>query len=171
MTQKSRHELNREYGKRIVDQSLRVWSTLNKGVKRDTSMSSVVMRERSPSVAWQVLNSLVKVETSNLSKDSAKKNFESLGMIVGESAREYVARVKGLASEVRYDSVEATEEIYHRILTGLFPMLHFVREGFALRIGYTLLDLEQALINVELQKQPDGTDGHALTIGFKPQNN
>lgn len=72
-------------------------------------------------------------QDSSQAKYSAKKDFESLAMIIGESACEYVARVKGLASVVKYHGVEVTnEEICRRILKGLPPALHFVRE--ALRI-------------------------------------
>jgi len=34
-TEKSRAVLTHEYGKRVVDQSLSVWSTINKSVERD----------------------------------------------------------------------------------------------------------------------------------------
>lgn len=52
--------------------------------------------------------------------------------------------------------------------------LHFVREGesFALRICHSLIELRQALLNVdELHTQSDETDGHGLAASFKPRNN
>lgn len=77
------------------------------------------MTAKSPSEAWQVLASVVEDENSSLAKEHAKKNFEILAMM-GESAREYVARAKGLASAVKYRGVDVTdEEVYQRILTGL----------------------------------------------------
>lgn len=48
---------------------------------------------------------MIEDENSDLAKDNAKKKFGSLDMMVGELAREYVARAKDLASEVRYHQV------------------------------------------------------------------
>lgn len=49
--------------------------------------------------------------------------------------------------------------------------MHFVRERFALRVYYSLVDLEHALVKVEeLKKQPDALDGHALAGGFTSKN-
>ena len=63
--------------------------------------------------------------------------------------REY-ARAKGLASAVKYHGLDVSDiEICRRILKGLSPVLHFVREGFALRVGYSLIDFYQAIINWE----------------------
>lgn len=47
----------------------------------------MVMRAKSPSVAWQVLNSLVDNRNSSLDEDHEKKIFKYLAMIVEESAR------------------------------------------------------------------------------------
>lgn len=37
-------------------------------------------------------------------------NFKSLAVIVGESAREYVARTKGLASALKYHGIEVPDD-------------------------------------------------------------
>lgn len=77
-------------------------------------------------------------------------------MIVGgESSRENVARTKGLASAVKYHGIMINdEEICCRILRSIAPHMHFVREGFALRIDNSLAELEHTLVKVgELKKQ------------------
>lgn len=82
---------------------------------------------------------MVEDENSSYAKDNAEKDIESVTMIVGESAREYLARAKGLASAAKYHEVEvADKEICRCILAGL----HFFRESFALRIEYSLNELE-----------------------------
>lgn len=63
------------------------------------------------------------------------------------------------------------EELNNRILTGLPPHMHFVREGFAVRMKFSVVELKHALIKgEELQKRPGSSDGHALAAGFKPKN-
>lgn len=56
----------------------------------------MVMGAKSPTQAWNILTSMVEDQNSNYGKESAKKSFELLAMIVGESAHEFVARAKGL---------------------------------------------------------------------------
>lgn len=85
-TKKSRLELNQIYGKRIVDQSLSVWSALNKAVEKDRIILDMVM-----------------------SAKTTQKNCESLAMIIDESASEYLTRVKGQASAVKYCGVEVID--------------------------------------------------------------
>lgn len=85
---------------------------------------------------------MVKDKNSDIGKDHVKHNFESLTMMVGEPARESIARAKGLGSTVKHHRVEVPDKkSYRRILKGLPPSLHFVHDGFALRIGYSLVAL------------------------------
>lgn len=58
--------------------------------------SDVVVKAESPSEAWKVLNRVVEDENSQRAKNDTRKIFETLAMNVSESAREYVARTKGL---------------------------------------------------------------------------
>ena len=56
---KSRAELDREYGKIIVSDSVCVWAALTMAVERDSSISDIVMNAKSPSQAWIILTSMV----------------------------------------------------------------------------------------------------------------
>ena len=63
--------------------------------------------------------------------------------------REY-ATAKGLESAVKYHGLDVLDiEICRRILKSLSPVFHFVCEGFALRVGYSLIDFDQAIIHSE----------------------
>jgi len=99
-TQKSRNELYEQYGRDIVDKSLTAWNALNKAVERDSSISTMVMRTKPPSEASTLLRSMVESGDSDIACESAKKEFNDLKMIVGESAREYITHAKGLAAAV-----------------------------------------------------------------------
>lgn len=91
---------------------------------------------------------MVENENSDSAKDNSNKNFETMAIMVGEPAREYIARVKGLTNAVKYHRVElANIKVCRRMLNGLPSALNFVREGFALKAGYSLIELERALIN------------------------
>lgn len=81
-TKKSREELNQEYGRRLVDQSLSLWSALNKAVEKDSLFLNLVMRAKSPSEAWESLKSMVESDDITTDRENAKKNFELLAMIV-----------------------------------------------------------------------------------------
>ena len=85
-----------------------------------------------------------------------------------ERAREYAARAKGLAKAVEYQGVDVAEEkVCRGILNSLPSSMHFVREVFALKYDFSLVELNQALVNVEaLHKQRDGAKRHALAAGF-----
>ena len=87
-TQKSRNELYEQYGRDIVDKSLTAWNALNKAVERDSSISSTVMRAKSPSDTWTLLKGMVESDDSDIACESAKKEFNNLNIIVGDSARE-----------------------------------------------------------------------------------
>ena len=169
-TQKSQNELYDQYGRDIVDKSLTVWNALNKAVERDRSISTMVMRAKTPSDAWTLLKGMVESDDSDIACESAKKEFNNLKMIVGESAREYITRAKGLATTVRYQGTEVTErQLGNRILTGLPSHMRFVREGFALKLEFSVAELEHALIKAEeLHEQPDASDGHAMAAVSKP---
>lgn len=104
---------------------------------------------------------MVKDENNDFAKDNTKKKFESLAMIVGESAREYA---KGLARAVKYYGIEVPNETFN-------PALHFVRKGLSLRVVSSLPELEQALVNgEELRKQVYETGGHVLTASFRTRS-
>jgi len=128
------------------------------------------MNAKAPSPAWTILTSMVEDQNGTHARENAENEFESLSMLVDESMREYVARGKGLARAVEFHGVEVTEEkICRRILNGLPPSMHYVREAFALKYEFTLVEPEQALVNVEaLNRRQGGADGHALTAGFRP---
>lgn len=100
-SRESREELNDQYGREMVDLSLAVWRALNKAIEKDSSLSSMVMCTKSPFDAWKVLKSMVDSGDSDIAYD----NFKQLAMTVGESAREYVSRAKGLVSAVRYHGI------------------------------------------------------------------
>lgn len=90
-------------------------------------ISDLLVRAKSPSEACKVLSSMVGDEYSVIAKDNAKANYETLAMIVGESAHDFKARAKGLANDVKYRINVTDEETYRRILTGLLPMFNFAR--------------------------------------------
>lgn len=85
---------------------------------------------------------MVKDENSDLGKDNFKHNIKSLTMIVGEPARESIAKAKGLGSTVRHRGVEAPDKKNcRRILKGLPSSLQFIHDVFDFRIGYSLDEL------------------------------
>lgn len=43
---------------------------------------------------------MIEDENTDMAKDNAKEIFESLGMVVGESAREYVTRMNVTDEEI-----------------------------------------------------------------------
>ena len=49
--EKSRRELEIEYGTQIVAQSLTVWNGLTKAVEKDKSVADIVVRAKAPSEA------------------------------------------------------------------------------------------------------------------------
>lgn len=71
-------------------------------------------------------------------------------MIVGESAREYIYRPKGLASAVKCHGEDVTnEQLGNGILTGPYSHMHFIREGFAFKLKFTFEELEHAVMTAE----------------------
>ena len=84
---KSRRELEIEYGTQIVAQSLTVWNGLTKAVEKDRSIADIVVRAKAPSEAWKILKSMVEDDSSDRAKEQAKKNFEGLSMDSAESMK------------------------------------------------------------------------------------
>ena len=170
---KSRRELEVEYGRQIVAQSLTVWTGLTKAVEKDRSIADLVVRAKAPSEAWKILKSMVEDDSSDRAKEQAKKNFEGLSMDSAESMKEYIARAKSLALNVQYHDVEVTDqEISRRVLNGLPPSYAPEKRNFALKTDFSLADLEGGLVRVEeLNRSSDGTDGnHVLAAGFKARS-
>ena len=121
---KSRRELEIEYGRQIVTQSLTVWNGVTKAVEKDKSVAEIVVRAKAPSEAWKILKSIVEDDNSDRAKEQAKKNFEGLSMDSAENMKEYIARAKLLALNVQYHDVEVTDqEISRRVLNDLPPRM------------------------------------------------
>ena len=47
-----------EYGRRIVEQSLTLWSALTKVVEKDRMIADIVVGVKAPSEAWKILTSM-----------------------------------------------------------------------------------------------------------------
>ena len=77
---KSSGELEIEYGRPIMAQSLTVWNGLTNSVEKNKSIADIVVRAKAPSEAWKMLKSMVEDDNSNRAKEQAKKNFEGLSM-------------------------------------------------------------------------------------------
>ena len=170
---KSRRELERKYGRQIVAQSLTVWTGLTKAVEKAKTIADIVVRAKAPSEAWNILKSMVEDDSGDRARELAKKQFEQLSMNDAESMKEYIARAKSLALNVKYHDIEVTEqEISHRVLNGLLPSYTPEKIIFALKTDFTLAELEGGLVRVEgLNRSSDGTDGsHALAAGFKDRS-
>ena len=90
-----------------------------------------------------------------------------------KSMKEYIARAKSLALNVKYHDIEVSgHEISRRVLNGLPPSYAPEKRNFALKTDFSLAELEGGLVRVEeLNGTSDGTDGsHALAAGFKARN-
>ena len=130
-------------------------------------------RAKAPSEAWKILKSVVEDDNSNRAKEQAKKNVEALSMDDAESIKEYIARAKSLALNIKYHDIEVTDlEISRRLLNGLPPSYAPEKRNFALKTDFSLAALEGGLVRVEeLNRSSDGTDGnHALAAGFKAKS-
>lgn len=111
------------------------------------------MRAKSPSDAWSLLKSIIESDNSTTACESTRQEFDQLAMIVRESARECITRAKGLATAVRYHSIDVTDEqVGKQILPGLPPYMHFVREGLVLRLGFSVVELEYAIVKRDNSK-------------------
>lgn len=80
-------------------------------------------------------------------------------------------RAKGLAKRSEILRNQSTKrDLPQNAQTSLSPRA-LVNEGFALRIGFSLTELEQALVNgEELQNQPSGTDGYSLAAKIRTRS-
>ena len=169
----SRIESEREYGRHIVAQSLTVWNGLTKAVKKDKSITDIVVRAKAQSQAWKILKSMVEDESSDRVREMAKKQFEELSMNDDESLKEYIARAKSLALNVKYHDIEVSDqEISRRVWSGLSPSYVPEKRNVSLKTDFFLAELEGGLVRVEeLNMTSHGTDGsHALTAGFKTRS-
>ena len=172
-SKKSRSELEGEYGRRDVERSLVVRSALTKAVEKDKTIADIVVGAKAPSEAWEILNSMVEDDNSDRAREMAKKQFEELSMNVDESMKEYIARAKSLALNIKYYNVEVTnQEISRRVLNGLPPSYAPEKRNFALKTDFSRAELEGGLVCVEeLNRSSDGTDGsQALAAGFKARS-
>ena len=166
----SRRELEREYGRQIVAQSLTVWNGLTKAVEKDKTIADIVVRAKAPSEACKILKSMDEDDSGDRARELVKKQFEELSMNDAEAMKEYIARAKSLALNVKYHDIEVTEQqITHRVLNGPPPSYAPKKRNFALKTDFSLAELESGLVCVEeLNRSSDGTDGsHALAAGFK----
>ena len=96
----SRRDLEREYGRQIVAQSLAVWNGLTKAVEKDKTIADIVVEVEAPSEAWKILKTMIVDDSSERAKEQAKKQFEELSMDDAESMKEYIAPAKPLALNV-----------------------------------------------------------------------
>ena len=123
-SKKSRSEPKIEYGRRDVEQSLVVWSALTKAVEKDKPIADIVVGAKAPSEAWKMMNSMVEDDNSDRARELAKKQFEELSMNDAGSMKEYIARAKSLALNVKYHDIEVSgQEISRRVLNGLPPRM------------------------------------------------
>ena len=121
---KSRSELEGEYGRRDVERSLVVWSALTKAVEKYKTIADIVVVAKAPSEAWEILNSMVEGDNSDRAREMAKKQFEELSMNDDDPIKEYIARAKSLALNIKYHNVEVTDqEISRRVLNGPPPRM------------------------------------------------
>ena len=172
-SKKSRSELEEEYGRRDVEQSLVVWSALTKAVEKDKTIADIVVGAKAPSKVWKILNSMVEDDNSDRAREMAKNQFEELSMNDDESMKEYIARAKSLALNVKYHDIEVTDqEISRRVLDGLPPSYAPEKINFALKTDLYLTELKDDLVRVEdFNRNLHGNDGsHALAAGFKARS-
>ena len=72
---KSRRELEREYGRHIVAQSLTVWSGLTKAKEKDKTIADIVVRAKAPSEAWKILKSMVEDDNRRKGKRAGEEKL------------------------------------------------------------------------------------------------
>ena len=63
-------------------------------------IAGIVVGAKAPSEACNILNRMVEDESSEKTKEQAKKNFEGLSMDDAESMKEYIARTRSLVLNV-----------------------------------------------------------------------
>ena len=89
-----------------MEQSLVVWGALNKVVEKDKTTADIVVGAKAPSKAWKLLNSMVEDDSNDRAREQTKKQFEELSMNDAEFMKEYIARAKPLALNVKYHDIE-----------------------------------------------------------------
>ena len=67
----SRRELEREYGRQIVTESLTVWNAPIKAVEKDKAIADIVVGAKAPSEAWKILQKSM-VDDDNHCSERAK---------------------------------------------------------------------------------------------------
>ena len=72
----SRRELEREYGKQIVAQSLTVWNGLTKAVEKDKTVADIVVEAKAPSEAGKILKSMAEDDSSERLKSRPRKTLK-----------------------------------------------------------------------------------------------
>ena len=172
-SKKSRSELEIEYGRRDVGQSLVVWSARTKPVEKDKAITDIVVGAKDPSEAWKIPNRMVEDDSGDRARELAKKQLEGVSMNDAESMKDYSARAKSLALNVKYHDIEVSgNDISRRVLNGLPPSYASEKRNFALKTDFSLAELVGDLVRVEeLNRSSDGTDGsHALAAGFKARS-
>ena len=141
-SKKPRSELEIEYNRRDVEQSLVVWSALTKAVEKDKAIADIIVGAKAPSEAWKVLNSMVEDDSSDRAREQAKTQSEELSMNEAESMKEYIARAKFLALNVKCHDIEVSEqEISRRVLNGLPPPYAPEKRNFALKTNFSLAEV------------------------------
>ena len=73
---KSRRELEIEYSRQVVAQSLTVWNGLTKAVEKDKSVADTVVRAKAPSEAWKILKSMVEDDNRDRAKSRPRKTLK-----------------------------------------------------------------------------------------------
>ena len=159
-----RRKLEREYGRRIVKQSLTVWNALPEDVEKDKMIADIVVGAKALLETSKILKSMIEDDSSERAKKQAKKTFEELSMDNTKPMKECIIQAKYLALNVQYHDIEVTEQEFNRrVLNGLPPAYAPEKRNFALKTDFSLSDLED--------RNLDGTDGrHALVAGFKTRS-
>ena len=68
-TKKSRGEIEVEYSRRNVKQSLIIWSALTKATENDKTVSDIVVGAKASSEAWEILNGMVEYDSSERARE------------------------------------------------------------------------------------------------------
>ena len=106
----------------LKNELLSVWSTLTKAAEDHKTIGEIVIGAKNTSEAWKIWTSMVADEDREKAKEHAKTNFEESIMNNAESTKEYIARAKSLAINVRYCRMEVSEEVIsRRVLSGPPP--------------------------------------------------
>ena len=117
---KSRRELEGEYGRPSVEQSLTVSSAITKAVEKDNIITGIVVGAKAPSEAWKILSSMIDSKDSERAREHAKKYFEESSTATGLSMKEYIDSAKSLAINIQHHSMGISDhEISRRVLNGL----------------------------------------------------